>query len=135
MKDIRIKDFKVNEEAKVVVGTGLFDTQLETDMEHSQAPGKIRELVTALDNLFIGTPFHKVKVKARCDERDAFDWKRGKDICNSKLECKRHMKLARKYDRVYRMMCEALPYVEERVRTHLGKAQAIQEDLGSMYRE
>lgn len=68
-----------------------------------------------------------------CDERDEFNEKTGIEVCSAKMDYKAHMKAAKTYDRVYRVLAECMAIVQKRIEKHLKKAKAIDDDMVRMY--
>lgn len=129
-----MSDFKVNEDVGVVYRWKMADTSIEGDMNRTSAPERIKNLMRFIDWYDnYDCEYNLMKAKARCNDGDTFDEKIGRSIVDSKLEYKRHMRMARKYDKIYRLLCQTLPYVEERVATHMKKAGAIYKDLNNHY--
>ena len=73
------------------------------------------------------------KAIAKCDDRDEFNEKVGIDICEEKLEMKKHLRMARVFDRVHRLLVETGMVAYQECVKHVNKANAIKEDLERMY--
>ena len=74
-----------------------------------------------------------IYAKATCDKKDVFDPERGMDIVAAKLHYKEHMRYARKYDRLLRIMHRVMRKVEDLCDKHYKKARAIKHDLDKYY--
>ena len=70
---------------------------------------------------------------AYCDRKDEFDEQIGLNVCAEKLDYKQHINLARQCARAYRVLMESADYLYKKCQFHLGKAQAIQDDLADTY--
>jgi len=77
--------------------------------------------------------FGEYKAVAKCDNRDEFNEKVGIDICEEKLEMKKHLRIARVFDRVHRLLVETGMVAYQECVKHVNKANAIKEDLERMY--
>ena len=73
--------------------------------------------------------------KVKCDERDIFDEKIGKDICSSIVDRKYHDSMARRYLRVCEYLLDVVDELQNLSEYHAEKAQNIDDDLDRLYKK
>lgn len=141
MKKLIIKDklFKIIPEAKLVIGT-TNKKYIEDDFNHGVRREESYIISDAANCLGIHSSFDWFKdddttvyANAYCDERDEWDEKRGMEVCSSKLDMKNHLRLAKQYSRIYRLLQETAATVYRLCKMHVNKAQAIEDDLVNHY--
>lgn len=74
-----------------------------------------------------------VEAVAKCEPDDKFDETTGIGVCAAKMELKNHLKLAKAYDRLHRVLVETAVIVGEYCIKHTEKANAIEDDLVKYY--
>ena len=136
----RDKEFKIIPEKKKVIGT-MPIKWIEKDIHNVNSTQ--RSIISMgmsvlfpdiLDWLsFWGLCEYKITATAVCDKRDEFDESKGIDICSAKLELKNHLKLAKAYDRLNRVLIETSNVVSRLCMKHALKADAIKQDLKRTY--
>lgn len=125
------KTFKIIPENKTIYGTSHRRSMLDelttvlTDEEADFLPSFVvfecvmKKLNTA---------------KAVCREDDDFNEKIGMDIAAAKLDMKEHLRFARTYDRMLRIMNGTMRKIEDLCNKHMKKAKVIQKDMDRYYR-
>jgi len=81
-------------------------------------------------------PFNKdqvIEAYAYCDNKDTYDEKVGIEVCSAKLEMKNHIKLAKAYNRLCKVLTETADIAYQLCKKHVDKANAIEEDLARTY--
>ena len=71
--------------------------------------------------------------KSLCDSHDEFSEKIGIDVCAAKMELKNHLKLAKLYSRMHKLLVETAIIVDAWCIKHQEKAMAIEDDLNNYY--
>ena len=75
----------------------------------------------------------EVTSEAVCDPRDEWDWTKGIDIANAKLDLKDHMWMAKCYSAAYRRLMTLAAKMFNLCKHHMMKAEAIRDDLERTY--
>ena len=132
MKKIKIKDkyFKVISEANIVQGS-MMEKCIGKDLRKGIKPLNRLIIAWLIDNFYYQENF--VNATAYCDDEDEFDEKTGIEVCSAKLELKNHMKTAKLYDRIHRVLIETANIVAKLCMFHVDKAKAIEDDLVREY--
>ena len=141
MKKVIIKDkeYIINPEEKMVIGKMDKDPRIHLGDNYKQSHKMLmayaHEIIShdELMRYFMDGENLEYKVIAKCDERDEFDERTGVDICEEKLERKKHLHQARVLDRMHRLLVEAGVIAYNECVKHINKANAITEDLERMY--
>ena len=125
------KSFKIIPENKTIYGTmnhrNMLDelTTVLTEEEADFLPSFI---------IFDTGLLTLSNAKAVCEDADDFNEKVGMDVAAAKLDMKEHLRVAKKYDRMLRIMNRMMRKIEDLCNKHLKKAKAIQKDMDRYYR-
>ena len=136
MKKIFIKDkfFKVIPEANLVMGE-MPEKWIGRDVRRGIKP-IYKAIIVALAQRISDydvLDYPNICANAYCDKNDVFDEKIGIEVCSAKMEWKNHMKLAKLYDRMHRILIETAVIVGTWCAEHTKKAQSIEDDLVRTY--
>ena len=129
------KFFKIIPEAKLVIGEAIgnpasvFKEVSNVGISRDQEL-RIKSAIAVLDVDLFDQP---LQANAYCDERDEFDENVGVEVAASKVDLKRHRKMANKYSRLYFLLNKAASTVYKLFLKHCEKARAIEEDLEDYY--
>lgn len=136
MKKINIKnkEFKVIPEAKLVSGV-MPEKWIGKDLKRGIKPiyKSIIFNVARWSSDYLDNEFPAISANAYCDEKDTFDEEIGIEVCSAKMEWKNHMKLAKLYDRMHKILIETAIIVGAWCVEHEKKAEAIEADLTKFY--
>lgn len=146
MKLIRKKgnrEYKIIPEVKMVIGEEKELFSVMDDMESRGTQRLYKRIINFVASTLV-TPRTfvypesfcislKTTAKAKCTDGDVFSEKVGMDIVSLKLDWKKHMRLARVYDRVHRILVECMTTACNLCLYHAHKAEAIEEDLKKYY--
>lgn len=136
------REYKIIPEAKMVIGGDTVPFGVISDMESHGTQRLYKRIISFVANMlmipevFAGQSFYidcEITAKAKCTDGDVFSEKVGMDIVSSKLNWKKHMRLARIYDRVHRVLVECMTIACNLCLYHAHKAEAIEEDLKKYY--
>ena len=128
------KFFKVIPEAKLVIGE-MRGTTVSNEVENAGINYKQATLIQWASTV-LGQDydmFSTIQGNAYCDERDEFDEHVGIEVASSKLDLKKHKKMAKRYWAIYRLLVDASTTAHKLYEKHHDKAQAITEDLDRHY--
>ena len=132
------KAFKIIPEARLVIGEGD-KKYISDDFVHGVREEERYVIGDAAACLDIQYEYDwmdedtTIHANAYCDERDEWDEKRGMEVCSSKLDMKNHLRLAKQYSRIYRLLMETAATVYRLCEMHLKKSKAIEDDLVRHY--
>lgn len=139
------REYKIIPEAKMVIGedTAMFGV-LDDMARHSTQNFLHKRVINMVASMLTIPEACKpdreivcvdtgITAKAKCTDGDVFSEKVGMDIVSSKLDWKKHMRLARIYDRVHRVLVECMTIACNLCLYHAHKAEAIEEDLKKYY--
>ncbi len=142
MKKVNIKNksFKVIPEAKRVEGSMPLKW-VKKDMKRGIKPmykTLIEACVYGVNKIseiqyIFGMNSNKISATAYCDDNDKFDENVGIQVCSAKLEYKNHMKMAKAYDKTYKVLQEISNIVYDLCKEHVRKANAIEDDMVRTY--
>lgn len=130
---IKNKEFIVIPEAKMIKGK-MVEKNYENDLKIGIKPiykGIIRSAIIldffSRKNNINKTEF--VEATAYCGGNDEWDEKRGIEVCSAKMELKNHIRLAKLYNRISRILQEAAVIAQTFCIKHDKKAEAIEDDM------
>ena len=119
------KSFKIIPEAKIVVGRSEGS---RINLSHiKQSYIDILELAATILHTYDGPDVFYAT--AYCDDVDEFDEDTGVDICTAKLDLKKNRKIAKRYDRIHRLLIEAATIAADLCMKYERKALAIEDDM------
>ena len=130
------KIFKIIPEAKLVIGEAMGECPANIYKEFSETGITEEEryvIRAAWSVLGIDIFDQPLRANAYCDERDEFDEKIGVEVAASKVDLKKHRKMANKYSRLYFLLNKAASTVYKLFLKHCEKANAIEDDLENYY--
>lgn len=130
------KIFKIIPEAKLVIGEAMGECPANIYKEFSETgiTEEERYVIRAAWSILGMDIFdHPLRANAYCDERDEFDEKIGVEVAASKVDLKKHRKMANKYSRLYFLLNKAASTVYKLFLKHCEKANAIETDLENYY--
>lgn len=134
-----MKDFKEikyrNKKLKIIPKAKLVDGKMDfkgisKDLKRGYKPIYKKIIDDAMYYLYPNWEyFDAIHANAYCDEKDTFSEKVGIEVCSAKLDMKNHLKLAKAYDRLHRILIETAVIVGSLCMEHTEKAKAIEDDL------
>lgn len=134
MKKIQIKNkkFKIIPEIKIIQGE-MPRKWIDNDLKRGIKPiykSIIYYLASSMtSNNIFGNNIKDISATAYCDDNDEFDEKVGIEVCSAKMELKNHLKLAKLYNRMHKILIATAITVGAMCAEHTEKAQAIEDDL------
>lgn len=72
--------------------------------------------------------------RAVCDDRDTFNERFGKELCDTKVELKYHMRMFKNYERFINDVRNVIDKLNELKYKHADKALELQDKLNEMYK-
>lgn len=130
------KIFKIIPEAKLVIGEAMGECPASIYKEFTETgiTEEERYVIKAAWSVLGMDIFDQpLRANAYCDERDEFDEKIGVEVAASKVDLKKHRKMANKYSRLYFLLNKTASIVYKLFLKHCEKANAIESDLENYY--